>query len=553
VEERLSGAHPIFVLPYLTREADEEEEECNVDLERAAILCLSETRRKKPGILSGSPERISCISKLHYPFWGVPWNDRCIVIDGLDILSSEIERKVIPDVLRFTEDLTRCSSSINHFLEALKRHSATFKGFASSKRLRLRGVVDGSLMPKHLVKILGEKRRTGEGDIAESPFLPPTVSIWEAEERARGFIEQWEALNGEVDSLYYAIDVLSRETEHHKEKLSIEIEEIRGDFDSRLIRVKRSVDRRVKALIKRREKDGARIEKASERRLERLLRERSRLEQRVTRLTASLNEALKARKRLKKRHPGRSTTRIDKTIAKYRGEIRALKRKISQIKKQEAEERREMLRRLREVEEKYRSMINDELEKLEILKEARKIELSEKGELMSRIDRDSSSIESQIRELIAEKEAEINALEGLAVPVRVDEISLIGIPFYLVIFEGQRGMRAEVYPPMSVGGQASIMRRVRRMLFSFSLESRMQQMLRPRFPELNGAVFMRLEERIRSRSALREIIFEAARSNNLLVSPQFAGNVERGLRRLEDEGWVSPEEGRSIIDLYTKS
>lgn len=551
--EALIGTHPVFILPYLTRGAEEGEEECNVEFERAAILCLSETRRKKPGILSGSRERISCISKLYYPFWGVPWNDRCIVIDGLGILSSETEHNVIPDVLGFTEDLARGSSSIDLFLEVLKRHSATFGRFASSRRLRLRGVVDGSLVRKPILTVLGERRRINNEESTDGSFVPPMVSDVEAEERAQELVKQWEILNGEVDSLYYAIEALNRETEHHKEKISIEIEEIRRDYDSRISRIKRQVDRRVKSLIKKKEKDEARIEKACERQLERLLREKSRLEQRIERLTASLNGALKARKRLKSRYPRRSTTRIDNTIAKYRGEIRVLKEKISGITKQEAEERKETLRRLREVGEKYRSMIGEELEKLEILKEARKLELSEKGELMSRIDRDSSGIESQIRELIVKKDEEISALEGLAVPVGVDETLLIGVPFYFVIFETQRRVRAEIYPPMIVGDQAGIMQRVKRMLFSFSLESRMQQLLKPGFPELNRAVFLRLEERVKARSAFREAIFETARSNNLLGSQEFAESLEKGISELENEGWVSGEEGRSIIGMYVKS
>ena len=88
VGEASREAYPVFVLPYLTRGADGDEK-CSVDFERAAILCLSETRRKKPGILLGSQERISCVSKLYYPLWAVPWNGKCIIIDGLDILSSE--------------------------------------------------------------------------------------------------------------------------------------------------------------------------------------------------------------------------------------------------------------------------------------------------------------------------------------------------------------------------------------------------------------------------------------------------------------------------------
>jgi len=550
-EKGLKSTCQILLLPYLIEET-EGKGACPIEMERAAILCLSEAKRKKPGILTGRSEKISCISKLYYPLWGVPWNGRCIVIDGLDMLSSRIKHNVIPDVLMFIEDLNRSSSSFTLFLEVLKQHSRTFQRFASSRESHLKGIVSKSLILKSLPTILNEAEKISE-EGNRAVFVPPIISVEKAEEKAQDFIEQWNLLNSEVDSLHYAIEVLDEKTEHHKEKISAEIDEIHGDYDSRISRTKRLVDRKVKSLVKEKKKTESKVEKACRRKLERLLKERDRLKLKVDRLNSSLREAENRRKRQVRRYPKRSTTRIDNMIAKYRGEIRILKEKIAEIARMEADIRKETRKKLEEIEEKYQALIAEELEKLKILEEARKLEISEKSKIISRIDQASSSIESQLRELIAEKIKEMDELENMAIPAELEETSLIGIPFYLVIFESPKRERVEIYPPMVASSSTGTMQKIRRMFFSFSLESRMGLMLNPRFPELNKEIFLNLERKVKSNFSFREIIFERARSNNLLGSPDFMHSVAEGIEELEREGWINHNERLNIMEMYVKS
>ena len=549
MEGKLRSIHPIFLIPYLTEEL-ERENPCTAEMERAAILCLSEAKRKKIGILGGISERISCIAKLYYPLWAVPWDDRCIIIDGLDMISSNVTGSEVPDVLGFTEDLHRSSSSLALFLETLKRHSQTFQRFKSSRRITLKGVVNEDPVLKSLMKIFREALKISGEDESDVAFAPLIISQEQAEERAQRFIEQWNFLNSELDSLLYAIEVLNREAEHHKEKISLEIEEIRRDYNLRISRTRKQVDRKVKSLVKEKEKAKSKIENTGKRRLEKIIKEKNRLKERIERFNLSLREALETRKRQKSRYPKRSTTRIDSRIAKYRNEIRMLKERISELGKQEAKIRRETSRRLKEIEERYRVMIVGELEKLEVLEEARKLEISEKSELISRIDQISSAIESQVRGLIAGKTEEINRLEGKAVPFEIGETSLVGIPFYIAIFESPKRVRAEIYPPMVAKSYTSVTQKIKRMFFSFSLESRIELLLNPRFPELNREIFLNLEKRLRSSISFRQMIFETGKSNNLLGSPEFASSIAEGIGELEREGWVGRDERQKIMKIY---
>ena len=539
-----------LTIPYLIEESGRENP-FTLEMERAAILCLSEAKRKKIGILSGGSERLSCLAEVLYPLWAVPWNDGCIIVDGLDITSSDMRLNEAPSVIRFIEDMSRAHSSFATFLKTLKRHSRTFRGFKSSRRVTLKGVVNKAPVLESLRMILEETIETHRRDQSNIVFASLIVSREEAEERARRFIEEWNVLNGEIDSLFYAIEVLNREVEHHKYRLSLEIDEIRRDYDSRISRTRKMVDKKVKSLVKEKEKAENKINKAGKRRLDAIIREKNRLKERIERFNLSLHEALEARKRQKSKYPKRSTTRIDNRIAKYRNDIRILKRKISELEKQEAEVRRETLRSLKEIEEIHQKMIGEELDKIEILEEARKLEVSEKSELISQIDRISSMIESQIRELASKKTEELKRLENKAVQRKIEETSLIGIPFYIAIFESPRKMRADIYPPMIARSYGGVLQRIKR-IFSFNLESRMELLLDPRFPELNKELFLSLEKRINSSIPFRRMIFETGKANNLLGSPQFSRCISEGISGLEREGWIDQNEGQNIIEMYVE-
>ena len=243
----------------------------------------------------------------------------------------------------------------------------------------------------------------------------------------------------------------------------------------------------------------------------------------------------------------------DSKIAKYRSLIQILRDKISELEKHEVEIRKETYERLKENEEKHRVAVAEEFEKLKILEEAKKLEISEKSELISRIDHFSSMIEAQVRVLIEEKTEEIRNLESKAVPFELKETSLFGIPFYIAIFESPKRVRAEIYPPVVAKSYTGVLQRIKRMFFSFSLESRMELLFDQRFPELNREVFMNLENRMRSNISFRKRIFERGKSSNLLDSSEFISSIAGGIRKLEREGWISRDEGQKIMKIYVES
>ena len=551
MSKRIREAHAVFLIPYAIEETGREGP-YTLEMEEATILLFSEAKRRKTGILIGGSEKITCIAKIYYPFWAVPWEDNCIIIDGLGLASSSTVYRKIPDVLGFVEDLNRCSSSFGLFLKTLRGHSRTFQGFRHLRIVPFRSVVGEQSVLEALARALRESSKLDGEDTLGLAFAPLTLSRKQAEVRARRMIDQWNILNDEVDALFHAIDVLDAESNRHKEKISLEMKEIREDYDSRILKTKKIVDRRVRSLVKEKEKAKSKIEKAAERRLGKIIREEDRLKEKIERLSLLLHEALDARKRQKKRYPKRSTSRIDNKIARYRNSIKMLKDRLSELRSAASEIRRETLKKIDEVERKYQLLIEEELNKVKTLEEAKRAEISKRSEMIAQIDSLSSKIESQIRMLIEKKTEDMKKIESKMVPFKIEKTSLIAVPFYITIFESSRKVRAEVFPPAIAKSYASTLQRIKRMLFSFSLEARMGLLLSQRFPSISKEVFGRLERKIGSDVPFRKALFKVGMSNNLLDSPEFISDVKEGIERLVEEGWISNDEGERVLEEYLK-
>ena len=548
---KVREAHSIFLVPYAAEEPSRENP-YTTEMEEATILLFSEAKRRKAGILIGGSEKVTCIAKIYYLFWAVPWEDNCIIIDGLGLDSSNVVYRKIPNILKFVEDLNRCSSSFSSFLEALRRHSHTFQGFRSLKVVSLRGVVGEQSILEALGKALRESSKISGKDMLEQSFVPLALSRRKAEAKAQRMVNQWNILNDDVDALLYAIDVLDSERNHHKEKIILEMKEIKEDYDSRISKTKKMVDRKVRSLVKEKEKAKGKIEKTAKQRLGKIIKEEDRLKERIERLNLLLREALDARKRQKKRYPKRSTTRIDNKIAKCKSNIKILKDRLSELKRRAAEIRKEMLKKINEAEREYRLLIEEELNKIDALEEAKESEISKRSELISRIDTLSSTIESQIRTLIEKKTKDIRKIEEKTVPFKIEETSLIAVPFYIAIFESSSKVRAEVFPPAVAKSYTSTLQRIKRMLFSFSLEARMRLLLGQRFPSLSEKVSEKLERKIESDAPFRKALFKVGMTNNLLGSPKFMSNVKEGIERLLEEGWINKDEAERTLKEYSK-
>ena len=539
---------PTLIVPFVTEEP-ERERPFTSEMEKATILCLVEAKRRKPRILRGAAEEIEFVARFYYPLWGVPWRDRCIIVDGLGLSSATIIASQIPNVLDFTEDLERSSLSFNAFRESLKKHGQTFERLASTKEEVAEAIIGAGPVLSTLSSLVRQAERVKGEPRTDAVFLPRKFSKEQAERRAEGFINIWTRVRGEVDALRYALQALEEMTEHHKEKIPLEIEQIWGEYEDRISEMKRLVDKRINQLTKRRDRETARASKAYDRRLKEALRQEGRLRQKIEELKGSLKGQRKRRKEQKRRYPKRSTTRIDNRIESYQRKIRELSRELRELSELKDDIQVEREASLKMIEEEYLALAAREMEKLEILEEARNLEVSERREEIKEAEEASASIKAQIERLIEQKRSDVEKLERRTLPLEVKSNILIGIPFYLMQYRSSRGRRKEIFPPVSAESYEGIIKKLHRAILSFNLDARIQLLLNPRSPELNERIFMNFKKSLRKDTALGGVVSEIGTSGNLLKLPDFKEEAAKGMKELLGEGWLNREEVERILSI----
>jgi len=542
---------PTLIAP-LAVEEPRRERPFTTEMEKAAILCLSEVRRRKSGILRGTPEQTEYIAKLHYPLWAVPWEERCVIVDGLGLSSTAIVHNEIPNVVEFTEDLRRSSVSLALFRETLKRHSQTFAGFVSQREEVLDALIGRSSALASISNLVNQAQSIEGISSGDVVMVPPKYSREGAEERAARFVDEWRSLQAEADALRYAIRTLGEESGHHKEKISNEIEQVWKEYETRISRTKKPVEKRVNQLTEQKNKETQRAKLLQERKLKQVLNEEEKLRQKTEELTRYMKTQKRRRKDQRQRYPKRSTTRIDRRIESCQMRLDSLAKKILDTARLRKELERDEEETLRKIEEKYLGLYAKETAKLEILEQSRNLEVSGNREVIKEIEGASSSIEAQINQLMEAKAKSMKDLENLALKFRVGETTLVGVPFYLVHYKDPPKTRCDIYPPVTAASFNGVIKKIKKAILSSNLEARIQLLLNPRFPVLNEEIFANLRKLLETDPAFKDSISEIGRSRNLLGLPDSREDVAKGLGELEAEGWLNAKEKENILSIYSQ-
>lgn len=538
----------ILTLPYALEE-DERGKPFTDEMEIAAILCLAESRRRKPKLLS-TPEKISFISKLFYPIWAYPYNERCIIIDGLGLSTHTLIHRSLPDVLNFTEDLKRSSVDLDLYRNTLKKHSVTFRDFASSKQIRIEAVIGNKRTLSAIAELINERIISKKPLSETAALIPPRIDGEMIAEKAKEIVRIRNPLHSDVKGLEYASEVLKKEMQHHKEMIQREIKEVYESYERRVSKIRPEVEKRIKQLTAEQKKKIAKSFKDQEKRLRAVLREQEKLERTMRKFEASLEGLYKRRESLRRKDKKRDTTYWDNKIAAYRERIKQTSNRIEVISSIAEEIRKDGENRIQGIREAYQEMITKEKEKITLLFSSRDLEIAEKKKVIDEIEAKSYLIDTQIKRLLEEKSLNLAALKELTIPWKVEDITLIRVPFFLVRYETPKSERNETYPLVTASSYEGLLKRIQRAVLSFSLESKIRLLLRSRSKVLEEEFFSVFEEKLSKDIALKEIVYQAARSYDLLKSPNLNEKLMKGLDALKDEGWINIDEKNVILKKY---
>jgi hypothetical protein len=538
----------MIVIPFVIEEPSRERA-FTQEMEKAAILCLSEVKRKKPSLLRSSAEEIECIAKLNYALWAVPWKERCVVVDGLGLTLTTLFYNQIPRVQNFAEDLERSNTSFDLFKKTLEKHEHTFESFSSAEKVELEALVSDSSVLDALSHIIEEYEPKNESPKTDIAFVPKTYYRAKSENVSENLLNEWQKIQTDIDALRFTLKILDEETSHHKEKASIELDLIWGSYEKRISEIRKDGEKKVKLLEKERNKEVTRAERVIEKETEKLVIEERKVRKKVSGLRHSIDLIFAQKKIQKRKYPKRSTTRIDNRNSLLKVKNEQLNSEIHRILGLLEKARIDGQQQLAQIEGKFQNLAAKETEKLDILEHSRNIEISKKTDEIKCSENLSLKIKAQINNLITQKAKDARTLENMTIPLKADESLLIGIPFYLIQYRLREKIRTHIYPPMTAASYEGIIRKIQKAIFSFSLESRMQLLMTPRSKNLDEAFFSNLKKCLLRTVDLKTQIMGAAHSANLLIRPELKEHITKGLTELETEGWLSSEEKENIQSI----
>jgi len=538
-----------LILPFVVGDSDRKKPFTS-DMELTTVAILAEAQRKKLGFLSDSSEKISFVSKVYYPLWAVPWEDRCLILDGLGFSSCNVKYAKLPDLKLFTENLKRNVVVREEFRNALEEHAETFKDFAATVDLSFNALVAHRNLLDTFLEYFKEGSFLDEEAEKSQVLIPSELDEKGVLEACERVINCWRQIKADGRGLQQALNILEDAMRLHEHGILCEVEQIREKYEEEISNLKPVVEKKVKKLMLKRDGEAKKIVKAVEKKLTAATRKKEKYKRKLQSLER--NEVA-IRKKIEVFKRKRNEVKValwsyelrkrQREIGNVKREIKAVSNLIERIRKKGEE-------KIRKLEESFQEMVDMEEAKIKETTALCDSEIEAKQKELEELRSEADSIAKQIEGLIGRKKWYASTFkEEMAIPWNQDKTVLVYVPFYLVRYEKEAEARYNLHPPMVASGYKGILKKIRK-IWSFSLESRIKLLVHPRSKELHKMFNSALIRKMRKDKVFEEKVNEICRSNNLLNSDSFRKALTNGINELKEEGWINLEESLTILERY---
>jgi len=538
-----------LILPYAVPEKSRRKK-LDSDMELASILCLAEAGRKKHVMVGFSPEKILFISKLHYPLWAVPWENGCLIIDGLQILSSTLTYMALPDMELFLDDVERGQTLREQFRNALDKHAQTFAGFSETLRILMKAIIADKALLSDVSEFV-EETLALKADVTGSIILiPPKLDEDSAGESAKEVFDLYERIQSDVKGLEHAVRFLNEVTLFHEQKILREIELVNEGFKEELDRVKPAVEKKVEVLLKERDAKIEKMNRVAEAELNAKLREKERRRQELEKLELNKTEYKRRLNVRRSRHDKIGVARWEHSLRTCENKISEAKERIHDLSHYIEKTRKQNQEDVNKLKYGYQTLIDRERKKIADIEASLESVIKTKKSETEKLMLMTTRIVNLIEQLAEQKKLQAAEVKSLTIPWKPEQITLLGVPFYFAGYKVDDKLHFHLYPPLRVMSSEGIVKKIEKTLLSFRLTSRIRLLLQPRSKTLNKMFNTVLEEKMKNDKTLEESLRELGVSNNLLANPDFKEALTKGMEELKAEGWIKQEEGAILIKMY---
>ncbi len=518
-------------------------------MEAAAILFLTEAKRKKKGILKTQPKTTLFISKLHYPLWAVPWENEFLIVDGLGIFSATIDFEVLPEVTLFIDDIERGESFRAQFLIALEKHEAMFKAFAKNVKIQESGLITDAEILSTVSEYVKDTRSVKSDESAPIVLVPPKLDQQAAVESAKKVPRLQAQLHSDVKSLEYAKNLLTRTESFHEKMILKEAECTREAYEIDISKLQPTVDKKVDRLQRERDAQIAKMTRLVENELRARERELEKRERELQRLELTQASFQNRRQTHKRTHDKIGTAHWEHRIRINENRVNELKVRIRSLSEFTERTRRQKEEDMEKLRLGYQELIDLERRKILAIENQRDRAFEIKQKEIETLRLAANRIAGDIEELTELKRKRENELKKLAIPLQIEEVTLLCPAFYLAGYQTEDKVQFQIFPPCRVMSSEGIVKTIQKTIRSFRQTSRVEFFLQPRSRALNK-MFDFIFEIAGSEKAFSERLMQATASNNLLDAQNFKETLTRGIGELRAEGWITEKQGASLLEAY---
>lgn len=525
-----------LILPFAAQA--ESPEPLNTEMETAITLILTETKRGK----------LSFLSKLHYPIWIIPWEEKSLILDGLNSFSTQIYYQTLPNLEDFLEEIEQGAQNRQHFKLSLEKHEKTFNDFTENIEVKIDGLISNREMLSAITEYIKEATPTKPNENQTFTSIPIQIDEETAIENAKKLFALHNKIRTDIMGLEYTKKALNETVSLHEQKIIKEINFAQEIYNKKISELQPTVEEKVSKLEKKQEAEIAKINKTYERILEAKEKERNKLERELQKLELQKAELTKKRDIYKKRNNKISQARTEHKLKLCENKLREIKKRLSEINKLTEETRKQHNSGIEKMQLNYQELIAKQKNIIETIEAQKEQVAFEKKKEIEAIKLTANKIAGQIEEMIKIKQQRQKELEILAQPIKLEKAALTYLPFYLAGYKIENETKLRALWPIKVSTSKGFMQTFRSILGLTN--SKIRFTTKPRSKILSQMLDSSLKKQIISSKSFAEAVRSATATTNILSSQSFKENLLKGLEELKAKGWIEKEASDAIIKQH---
>ena len=237
------------------------------------------------------------------------------------------------------------------------------------------------------------------------------------------------------------------------------------------------------------------------------------------------------------------------TLKSSRQRLLQIGRRLKEIEKEIKDISSTRDLKISQLKSEYASKAEEYLIEVRKLEAARDAKIKISLEAAESLERLTSKIIGQINRLIEARNLALKNLREMGYPIYKRKATLAYMPFFLVCYTRDLNKRYVTFPPSIVNTMNGVSK-IKSALRPYAVRSMLQEYSLPIANLLNEFVGL-----IQENSMLEDKILKMCMKSNLLRQKTFRKDVEKGLKNLAAEGWLSKEELQTLtsrLKEYTR-